>query len=203
VAFHPATVLLVWSAAVVASQFLSLAGLAWAALALLPIPLILARQRALLLLRRARWLLVSITVMFALATPGERLAGVWGEFSLTYDGLALAAEHALRLTLLLATLALLHERLGTNGMMAGVHWLLGPMAASRAARNKLVVRLMLVLDYVETAPVANWRSWLAPEEANLDEEAAALELTVSSPGAGDWAVISLLAIFLLAYGMSG
>jgi hypothetical protein len=156
---HPATVLLVWVAFVVILQPLSAPGLAWAALAALPLPVLLAGNRTYVLIRRARWLLLSIAVLFALATPGERVPGGIGDLGVTYDGLRLAAEHILRLVLLLASLALLHEHLGTTGMMAGLHWLLTPLAGWRTLRERIVVRLMLVLDYVETSPGGNWRDW--------------------------------------------
>lgn len=199
-AFHPAATLLSWVMLVAALQFLSVQGLSWAALALLPFPLIFARQRAFVLLRRTRWLLLSIAVMFVLATPGERLSGVAGDLGITYDGLLLAAEHLLRLTLLLATLALLHERIGTSGMMSGIHWLLAPLAGWKALREKIVVRLMLVLDYVEDTPPTNWRTWLSIDGPATDQRSAHVELVVAAARAADWAVMGLLAVLALAFG---
>lgn len=188
--FHPATALLFWGAVVIVLQSLSVVGLGWAALLLLPLPLVYARQRTFVLVRRARWLLLSITIMFALATPGERLPGTVGDVGVTYDGLALGAEHLLRLTLLLATLALLHERLGTTGMMSGFHWLLAPLAGWQALRERIVVRLMLILDYVETAPSGDWHAWLSADLPGPDR----IGLMVPPPRAKDWAVLILLAL---------
>lgn len=190
VTFHPVTALLAWGAVVIILQSLSLADLGWAAVVLLPLPLLWARQRTAVLTRRARWLLLSIAVMFALATPGERLPGTVGDLGVTYDGLALAAEHLLRLTLLLATLALLHERLGTTGMMSAFHWLLAPLVAWQTLRERIVVRLMLILEYVETAPAGNWRAWLSADVPGPDS----IDLTVAPLCAKDWAVLILLAL---------
>ncbi len=192
--FHPATVLLSWGAAVIVLQSLSATGLGWAAVVLLPLPLVQARQRTAVLARRARWLLLSIGVMFALATPGERLPGVVGDLGVTYDGLALGAEHLLRLMLLLATLALLHERLGTAGMMSGLHWLLAPLAGWQTLRERIVVRLLLILDYVETAPTGIWQTWLSADLQSPDR----IDLVVAPLRAKDWAVLMLLALLGLS-----
>jgi len=194
VRLHPAPVLLAWGVLVIALQSLSVMGLGLATIALLPLPLVFARRRTTVLLRRARWLLLSIVVMFVLATPGQRVPGIVGDIGVTFDGLTLAAEHLLRLTLLLATLALLHERLGTGGMMAGFHWLLAPLSMWHALRERIVVRLMLVIDYVESAPVGNWRQWLSGE-ASVPEH---LNLAVAPLRRLDWAVVVLLGALALA-----
>ena len=185
---HPATLLLAWGGLLVLLQTLSVTGLAWAALLLLPVSLLVAQRRMLMMLRRARWLLLSIAVLFTLATPGERLPGATGELGVTYDGLLMAAEHVLRLTLLLSTLAILHQRLGNDGLIAGLHWLLGPLAGWRELRERIVVRLMLVLDYVETEPRGGWRGWLSGETSGPE----CLSLVTGRFGHLDWAVLVLL-----------
>lgn len=189
VTLHPATLLLAWGSLVVLLQTLQVAGLAFAALLLLPMSFLFARNRTRMLIRRARWLLLSIAVLFALATPGERLPGVIGEVGITYDGLVMAAEHVLRLTLLLASLAVLHERLGNDGLIAGLHWLLGPLAGWRELREKIVVRLMLVLDYVETEPSGGWRGWLTGDTSGPER----LALVSGSVRYTDWVLLGLLA----------
>lgn len=196
--FHPATQLLAWVGFIVAVQSMTAAALAGAAIVLLPLCLFGARSRALNLVRRSRWLLLSIMLLFAFGTPGQRLPGSLGEIGITYDGLLLASEHMMRLVLLLATLALLHERLGTSGLMAGLHWLLTPFAAWRSLRERIVVRLMLVLEYVESAPGGDWRAWLAEDPPGPD----ALSLAVRQVRPADWAVLALLAGLVVAFGWS-
>jgi hypothetical protein len=188
VTLHPATLLLAWGCLVVLLQTLSVTALAWAALLLLPLALLQARHRTLMMLRRARWLLLSIAVLFTLATPGERLPGATGDLGVTYDGLLMAAEHVLRLTLLLSSLAMLHQHLGNDGLIAGLHWLLAPLAGSRELRERIVVRLMLVLDYVETEPRGGWRGWLSGETSGPER----LSLVTGRIGYLDWIVLALL-----------
>jgi hypothetical protein len=191
---HPATWLLTWGGLVVLTQSVSLAALAGTALVVIPASLIWSGARVRRLLLRTRWLFLSIAVLFLFAVPGERLPGPAGDLGMSLDGIALAAEHLLRLLLLLASLALLHERLGTGGMMTGIHWLLTPLARWRALRERIVVRLMLVLDYVETTPGRGWRAWLAPESSGPER----LSLEARAIGRPDWLALALLAMLMIA-----
>jgi hypothetical protein len=195
---HPATWLLLWAGFAALLQSLAVSILAWVALAMLPLALGLAGRRTRLLLRRARWLFLSIAILFVLATPGERLPGPLGDIGATHDGLTLAAEHVLRLMLLLGSLALLHEHLGTEGLMAGLYWLLAPLAGLRRLREKTVVRLMLVLDHAEKPVVSDWRSWLC---ANGEAGPSVIALTVRRTHAADWMLLGLLGIVAVLVGM--
>jgi hypothetical protein len=122
------------------------------------------RTRA--MLRRARWLLLSIAVLFAFATPGLAVPGWPGQAGMTQDGLLLAAEHLARLVALLATLALLHERLGTAASPAG-------SAAARTAsvwegwRERIVVRLMLVVGRRERPSAAAGANGWEPTSGHI------------------------------------
>lgn len=199
---HPATLLLVWFGLVLFLQSLSVFQLAWAAALALPIAVALARARVFVLIRRARWLLLSIAMLFALATPGERLPGGAGDLGVTYDGLILGAEHVLRLLLLLTTLALLHQHLGTGGILAGLYWLLTPLARLYGLRERIVVRLMLVLEYVETPGQRDWRSWLSAVELPA-RGPQHLDLAVARVRQVDWLVLTVLAGLALFVGRSG
>ncbi len=117
----------------------------------------LAPTRSLRLLRRSRWLLLSIGVLFLFFSPGEYLPGFAGRIGLTYEGVTHAGEQIGRLLAILLSLALLHERIGTPGLLAGLYKLLGPFSW----RETTVVRLMLVLEFVEDKRVTGWREWLS------------------------------------------
>ena len=196
VIFHPATLLFGWGVFVALVQPLGDVALAWIAAFTLPMAGIVAPRRAWLLFRRTRWLLLSIALMFSLATPGQRLPGALGDMGVTLDGLSLALEHILRLLLLLASLAIVHERLGTIGMMAGLHWLLAPLAHWRTLRERIVVRLMLVLDHVENAPATSWREWLDRDLPGPDRMA----LDAGTFSLVDWTIFVLLAVFFVLSG---
>lgn len=153
--FHPAILLIAWGGLALVLQALPLAGLAAASAFLLPLAAWRARRRAFRLLARARWLFISLALLFAFGTPGQPLGGIPGA---TVDGLQMAGEHCLRLLLLLASLASVHEILGTSGLMKGFYALLWPVLGQKL-RDRTVVRLMLVLDYAETPK--DWRAWLS------------------------------------------
>ena len=188
--FHPATLLLAWAGFALLLPLLPLVALALLLpLALFP-ALLIARMRTLILLRRARWLLLSLAVLFAFATTGLAVPGPLGGIGMTQDGLHLGGEHLLRLVLLLATLSLLHERLGTAGFVAGLYWLLGPLGRWSGLRERIVVRLMLVVEYVEHGAAAGgWRAWL--EEG--DGGPSHLTLAIRRTRWPDWLALLLVA----------
>lgn len=161
--WHPASLLLTWLGFALALQWVSLSWLMFLAVASLIFSLAGARQRSRNLLRRSRWLLLSLLVLFLFATPGEFLPGIWGQLGFTYEGLEQAAEQLGRLLAMLSSLALLHQRLGTQGLLVGFHWLLAPFPWRRAT----VVRLLLVLEFVERKSRLGWREWLLPENEHV------------------------------------
>ena len=133
---------------------------------------------------------VSIVLLFALATPGRPLG-----FGLTAEGLSLAFEHGCRLALLLASLAVVHEILGNDGLLAGLYVLLSPLGDWRQLRQRVVARLMLVLDYVENGPgEGGWRAWLA-EPAGDGVERLTLPRRLAGPR--DWIAASALTALAL------
>jgi hypothetical protein len=160
--WHPASLLLSWFGFVLVLQQLSLFPLIILTLACLVLAAVHAPERSRNLLWRSRWLLLSLAILFLFVTPGEYLPGAWGEIGLTYEGLRQCGEYLGRLLALLASLALLHQTLGTPGLLAGFYWLLGPLPG----RKTTVIRLMLVLEFVEQKRQTGWREWLMPERAD-------------------------------------
>jgi hypothetical protein len=188
--FHPATLLLAWAGFALVLPLLPLVVLAILLILVFVPAVLLAKMRTLALLRRARWLFLSIALLFAFATPGLSMPGPLGQIGMTQDGLLLAAEHLARLLLLLAMLSLLHERLGTAGFVTGLYWLLGPLCFWHDLRERIVVRLMLVVEFVESGNVGGgWREWLG----EADTGPQGLMLTTRSPHWPDWLVLALLA----------
>ncbi len=176
---HPASLLLAWLSLVLGLQWLPLPFLSGLALLILPLAVRYAGTRLHQLLRRTRWLLLSIALLFALATPGHPLAEPWGRLGLTVEGMEFALLHSLRLILLLGLLALLLERLGIPLLISGLYTLLVPLGKSRR-RSQMALRLLLVLEYVEqgralraAGKIPGWRYWLAPDD--LPDHPSALQ----------------------------
>lgn len=191
--WHPASLLLTWLGFALALQWAPLSWLMFLALTSLVLSLAGAFERSRNLLGRSRWLLLSLLVLFLFATPGEFLPGIWGRLGLTYEGVEQAAEQLGRLLAMLSSLALLHQRLGTQGLLAGFHWLLAPFPWRRAT----VVRLLLVLEFVEQKRKPGWREWLLPEDGQVP---AADVYTLAMPplhGRDRLLIAGLLAGFLV------
>lgn len=194
VRLHPAVWITFWLVLAVTVQRLDLATLALLSAPTFAGAAFFAAQDAIRPIWRARWLLLTIAILFLLGTPGERLPGWAGEIGMSFDGLALAAGHILRLLLLLATLGWLLGRLGHNGLLAGLYTLLRPFGA---LRDRIVVRLMLALEYVETGSSAGgWRAWLNPEVVAGPDR---VRLVATPPAVLDRILLALcLALALLA-----
>ncbi|MDZ4252959.1 MAG: CbiQ family ECF transporter T component [Sulfuritalea sp.] len=121
--------------------FLAGLGLALAALTV-------ATAHLRLLLRRSRWLMLTMLVMFGWMTPGTPLPAIPGA---SQEGLLLAAESLARLLIALCTVALLLKTLAPNQLVAGMRSLLAPLALLGISRDRIAVRLALTLEEVEAA----------------------------------------------------
>ena len=185
---HPATLLVAWAVCVLLLPLAPLPVLP-ALLALALAVALTARRRTLALLRRARWLLLSIAVLFAFATPGLSVPGWPGQLGMTQDGLLAAAEHLSRLLILLTTLAVVHERLQTAGLLTGLYTLMAPLRP--AWRERIVVRLMMVIEFIEHGDGrTGWRHWLDEDSGG----AVRLTLAVRATGWPDRVVFFLLLV---------
>lgn len=181
---HPTTLLSGWLLAVLASQ--SLAGISLL-VALLVVPLLVAhaRRRWWRLLCGARWLLLSLLVVLAWGTSGEPAWLGWS-CAPTREGIDLALTHAGRLSLVLLAVAALRESVPATHLLAGVRRLLWPLRRCGVDADRGVVRLLLVLRYLEEVrPARDWRLLLAAQQS---EAIDVLELADRSPLWYDYAL---------------
>ncbi len=167
---HPATRLVGWLAVIVFIQLARgpiLWGLGFVVVAL---GLLLARRRGLRLVRRARFLLITLVVLFAFFTPGEVLVSALGHASPTREGLALAASHGTRLLSVLVVVALLLETIDERTLVSGLMSLAAPLGVLGFPVERLALRMLLVMAYVERPPEGGWRALLdeaAPSAVGL------------------------------------
>lgn len=195
---HPTVRLIAWGVAVALVQWLPIAGLSLACAAGLATGAWLAPKRLELLLRRARWLIVSIVALFALATPGVYLMPALGGYGPTEEGLLLGMGHLMRLLFVLATLAVLLQLTGVEGLVTGLHGLILPLAWLGLDRSRVSVRLMLVMQYVErSAPGRHWREWL--ERANEYQAFGQVSLRKTKFNLADYAALAGLTLGVLAF----
>lgn len=126
-----------------------------------------------ILLRRARWLLLSILLIYAYATPGEYLPGIPDYLAPTYEGLLAGLMQMGRLAAMLAALSLLLASSSREDIMVGVYLMLLPLRPIGIAPERFAARLWLTLHYVETMPPGvfrrlrqhGWRLQTALQEA--------------------------------------
>lgn len=195
---HPTVRLLAWGVAAALVHGLPQTGLALACAAALAAAIWLARPRLALLLKRTRWLILTLLTLFALTTPGIYLLPVLGGLGPTEEGLRLGLEHLMRLLFVLASLALLLQCTDVDELVAGVHDLIRPLSWLGLDRRRVALRLMLVLHYVERAPPGrHWREWLRGE--SVEGAPLTLRLQARPLAAADFAVLAGLTFAVAAF----
>lgn len=195
---HPASRILLWLAFALCIPWLRPSELATVA-ALLFLPLLLWHPAQYLkLLRRARWLLISLILVYAFATPGEPLlAGLASR-----EGLQAGAIQALRLMALLAALAYLLATTSRDSLLAGLYCLLRPFAALGADVDRIAARIWLTLHYAEQAGPRHpgeWRQRLQAALQGVEPEMHSVQLGIGRFSRLDYAAIlcGALALALL------
>ena len=192
---HPSCALIVWLAAVLSVQFAGYSGLL--ALGCLPFALVPgALARCVVYVRRAKWLLLTLWLVLAYNTPGE--AWLDSPWMPTYEGMIEANRQAARLLVMLAWLAWLFVRLEREGMVAGLWGLLLPLRQWGVEVERLVVRLSLVLDNLQTPQARGaWRQMLA---ADTPVARGAESLQLANP---PWLARDTATVFICLVGVLG
>lgn len=148
---HPAIkiiLFLIYAAAVAFGDALSLLAGAVLVLALyLPGP----RERlflALRMLRRMRWLFLSIALVYLLFTPGRLLFSTW-PWGPTVEGLSGGAQRIASLMLIVFAVNLLLRTTPRPALISAILWCLMPLSWVGLPRERLAVRIALTLDAVD------------------------------------------------------
>lgn len=140
---HPATRILI-----ALLSALALPGLSFFYLAVLSLPLWLASlispQRLFGLLRRSRWLLLGIVLVYAFQLPGPALLDAWA-WGPSQPGVVAGAVQAWRLATMLLLIDLLVLRLPAVTLLSGLFALLSPLNGLGLPAERLAVRLGLTL----------------------------------------------------------
>lgn len=156
------------------------------ALGLALMALIAAPFHLRLLLRRSRWLLLTMLVMFGWLTPGTPLANIPGA---SREGLLLAVENLARLASALSTVALLLKALSPPELVSGMHALLAPLALLKISRDRIAVRLALTLNEVESSRLGG--------SGEPGHGEASIVLPACAPSATDFVLGALAAALVL------
>jgi len=149
--FHPAAQILTWCVLVGILQTLALQALLIAGGLVLLAGFALSRMKFMHLLRRTRWIMLSLLLVYACSTPGQPLLDGLGMYSPSREGLIDGVLQLMRLLAALAGLAILLDRLHRLQLIAGLYALFAPLQWLGLSRERLAVRLALTLHYAEVA----------------------------------------------------
>lgn len=179
---YPATKILLWLGFAITVQVLGVAPLALLSVALASLLLAGHDFRALLMIRRARWLLLSLLLVYSFATPGDSLLPALGTFSPSLQGVQGGTMQAWRLILLLLALGLLLSSCPKNSLLSGLYTLMRPFRAAGIDADRIAVRLWLTLQYAEQQPRRNAQEWWSELHSTLDPAPdAAREISLEMP----------------------
>ncbi len=157
--FHPAAQILAWCLLVATLQALGLSVLLIAAGLILLATLAVSGRKFIHLLRRTRWIMLSLLLIYAYSTPGQPLLPQAGVLSPTHEGAIDGSLQLLRLLAALGGLAILLDRLHRQQLIAGLYTLLAPLRLLGLSRERAAVRLALTLHYAEVAMMRGAQTW--------------------------------------------
>ena len=99
--------------------------------------------------KRMRWLFLSIFFIYAFGTPGEYIELFPVSLTPTYEGCILGLLQIARLLIAIASLSMLFSTSSREHLMAGLYLLLSPLKLLGFNVKRFTVRLLLTLDYVD------------------------------------------------------
>ncbi|MGB7650777.1 MAG: hypothetical protein WBL62_06260 [Gallionella sp.] len=148
---HPALPISTWCLLIAWMQRLDFYALLFMAGVMLFTSAYFAARQLVQLLRRTRWILLSLLVIYAYATPGQAALPMLGDWSPVREGLQDGTAQLLKLLLALASLAILLEKLPRLQLIAGLYSLFSPLKFFGVSRERCAIRLALTLHYAELA----------------------------------------------------
>jgi hypothetical protein len=153
------------------------------------------------LIKRMRWLFVSLLLVYAYATPGEYLAFLPLNVAPSFEGLHLGLMQIAKLLIAVASLSALFASASKSQLMAGLWTLLSPLRLVGLNVERFTVRMLLTLHYVEQMAVQPKLkldfSQLDKLALASDEPDARLPLILAQP-AFSWFDKAMLSLMLLA-----
>lgn len=156
---HPSVLILIWFILTLELQFLSGYFLIWLATGLVLVSTAFCAARFFQLLRRTRWILFSLVVIYSYTGQGTPLWPALGMLSPSIDGMADGFMQLLRLISVLSTLSILLNFLPQAQLVAGLYTLTRPFAFLGLSCERFAVRLALTLRYIEGARLASVSDW--------------------------------------------
>lgn len=158
----------------------------------------LSRMKLVQLVRRTRWIMLSLLLIYAYSTPGQPLFNELGMFSPSREGLIDGVLQLTRLLAALAGLAILLDRLHRQQLIAGLYALFAPLQWLGLSRERLAVRLALTLHYAEVTMLRaqSWQDTLRSLFEPHGETTRQMELPLYRFGLGDVLLLGCASLLL-------
>ena len=197
---HPAVQILVWALLALLAQRLQPLALLMLGFVLSGIALRVCAKQLLSLLRRTRWILFSLLVIYAYTTPGAALWPQLGIVSPTREGLLDGFLQLGRLLSVLSGLAVLLELLPQAQLIGGLYTLAYPLRWFGLSRERIAVRLALTLEHAEAAmrdTATDWRTTIGAALQSQTTGAKHIELRLQALGVADFLLLAASAAVLI------
>lgn len=197
---HPAVQILVWIALSLLAQRLAALPLLLLSTVLFGLALRFCAAQLLSLLRRTRWILFSLLLIYAYTTAGTAVWEQLGMMSPTREGVLDGLLQLGRLLSVLSGLAILLALLPQEQLISGLYTLAYPLRWLGLSRERIAVRLALTLQYAETAMRDTASDWRATINAALQPHSAGakhIELRLQAFGVVDVLLVAAIAFMLL------
>lgn len=203
---HPAVQIYVWICLTLAAQMLGAYALTLLALMLIVLSFKICTARFFLLLRRTRWILFSVFLIYAYTSPGDLVWPQLGAFSPVADGIVGGLLQIMRLVTVLAGLSILLTLLSQSQLITGLYTLSRPLRLFGLSRERVAVRLALTLRYAESAmqeTASNWRGSIEQLLAPVPVAPGFIELHAYPFSGRDWLLLMAASVVLLGIWLSG
>ena len=197
---HPALLILTWCVFVTYMQRAPFVVLVALATLTLVLGWWLAGSKLAQLIRRTRWIMLSLLCIYAYSTPGQAVLPELGSWSPVYEGLQDGATQLLRLLAALASLAVLLDGLHRLELISGLYSLFAPLRYMGLSRERCAIRLALTLQYAEVAMLRSHARWQDALQGLFETHEIAqqhIALPLHRWAARDIALAILLAILIL------
>ncbi|MDD2775607.1 MAG: CbiQ family ECF transporter T component [Gallionella sp.] len=198
--FHPAAQILTWCLLVATMQHLALPSLLLVTLLVVLAALSLSTRKLLQLIRRTRWLMLSLLLIYGYSTPGHAIFTALAQFSPTQEGVHDGVLQLARLLVALAGLAILLDKLHRQHWMAGLYTLFLPLDWLGLSRERFAVRLALTLHYAELAMLRGTQRWQdilsSLSEQNNEVDTQVLTLPIYRYTFADGLLLTLASLLL-------
>jgi energy-coupling factor transporter transmembrane protein EcfT len=161
-------------------------------------------QQFLQSIKRFKWFILVMIVIFSFNTPGEHIREWPFSISPSYEGLSAGLTQTLRIVAMLAALALIMAINSRQDFISGFYFIFSPLKYLGLEVERFAARLWLTLHYVElqrdnnaNQNLLNRLKEMANLQLNQNDESVAIQFKMPQFGTIDYVAITLLLLVLL------